>query len=215
MDTPISSVLRGMGISGGAEQVRARAILDAAGITRPGRQRLARQKEQRARSAVADSLAFHCSTDACRTGITRLAEGREPVLVERFACEVCEGSVNRASLHRMAQALASAGMAKIVVVGGHLARHTTLRQLTPPGIQWRFVDGTRRVIAKGSSSDLAWADVVAVWAAATPLAHTVSAHYTSHEKTIIVPQSGVAALADEVARFASRRTIRTRNKHSG
>ena len=151
-------------------------------------------------------MAFHCSNEACRAGIARLAEDRALLLVERFACEVCRGSVNRASLERMAQTMAAAGMSKIVVVGGHLARHTTIRDLSPPGIQWQFVDGTRRVISKGSSSDLAWADVVAVWAAATPLAHTVSAQYTSHEKTIIVPQGGIAALADEVARFASRRT---------
>ena len=205
MDRPISTILRKFGISGAAEQSHARAALEAAGITRPGRQNMAHEKEARARSAIAAALAFHCANEACRIGLSPTLGGRMPILVERFACEVCEGSVNRASLERMAQAMTAAGMSRIVVVGGHLPRHTTLRDLSPARMSWRFVDGTRRIVSKGSANDLAWADVVAVWAAATPLAHTVSDQYSSHAKTIIVPQSGIAALADQITRYASRR----------
>ena len=208
MDRPISTTLQKIGISGAAQQVQARAVLEAAGITRAGRQNMAQEKEARARSLLNGALAFHCANEACRIGLDSRRAGRALILVERFACEVCEGSVNRASLERMAQAMAFAGMSKIVVVGGHLPRHTTLREVSPPSISWRLIDGTRRVISKDSASDLAWADVVAVWAAATPLAHTVSAQYTSHEKTIIVPQSGIAALADEVTRYANLRRRR-------
>jgi hypothetical protein len=215
MDRPISTIFLKIGLSSAAEQAQARAVLEAAGITRPGRLNMAQGKEDRARSAISAALAFHCANEACRIGLDRMLGGRLPALVEKFACEVCGGSDNRASLERMAQAMAAAKMSRIVVVGGHLPRHTALRDMSPVGIDWRFIDGTRRVISKGSTADLAWADVVAVWAAATPLAHTVSAHYTSHAKTIIIPQSGIAALADEVARYANYRRFGTEHGPTG
>ena len=191
-----------MGISGPAQQRQARELLHAAGVTRPGRQRVAAHKEARAQAAVVEALAFHCSSEACRTAIADLAEGRAPILVERRACEVCAGSNHQAALERMAQAMAAAGMAKVVVVGGAPTQRTALRDAAVSGVEWRFVDGTGASSSKAAASHLAWADVVAVWGP-TPLKHKISDHYSADPKAVTVRQRGIAALADEVARFAA------------
>ena len=200
----IVAFLRELGVTGATEQRVARDVLEARQFTRPGRRNMARYKEGAAREAIIARLALHCGNESCRIAMAARAGDRSLLLVERSSCEICQGSVNRSSLEQAGQAMATAGMSRIMVVGGMLPLHTEIPAASPPTLQWRFVDGTRRVDGKMAASHIAWADVVVVWAAATPLAHTVSHQYSAHPKAIVVSRRGIAALADAVTRFATK-----------
>jgi hypothetical protein len=201
---PISAFLREIGIVGHAEQQAARRILEQQGFTRSERQNMAREKEPKAREALQRALAFHCSNDACKRAIAEQADGRTLVQVERHGCEVCEGSVNRASLEEMGQALRDAALSRVLVVGGTTALYTEIRKVGPSGVQWRFVEGTKKIGLKVATGDLAWADVVVIWAS-TPLAHTVSGMYAEDARAITIPSRGISALAKAVTTYAQRR----------
>lgn len=205
---PIATFLNEIGIAGHTEQTMARRVLEEAGFTRSGRRNMARVKEPAAQKALRKALAFHCSNKACQRTLTeQIAGERTPLLVERQACEVCQGSVNRATLEEMGQAFSDARLSRIVVVGGTNGLFAEIKEMSPPNVSWRFVDGTRRVGSKAAASDLAWADVILVWAT-TPLPHTVSGLYTQDPRTIVVPTAGIATLAREATTFARRRRER-------
>ena len=211
---PITTFLNEIGIAGHAQQVAARRVLEEARFTRSGRRNMARVKEPAAQVALRRALAFHCSNEACQRSLAAQPnDDRIPVLVERHACEICEGSVNKTTLEEMGHALSDAGLSRVVVVGGTTALYTQIRSMSPRGVQWRFVDGTRRVGAKAAGSDLAWADVILIWAT-TPLPHTVSGLYSQDSRTVTVRSRGIAALAREATIYAQRRRAKRASRQS-
>ena len=118
---PIAVFLQSMGISGTYEQAIARGILEVSGFTRPGRVNMATAKEDAARDSLESQLAFHCSSNSCFATLNDLVAGdgaRRLLLVERDACEVCQGSADRIALIEMAQAMEKNGLTRVVVLGG-------------------------------------------------------------------------------------------------
>jgi hypothetical protein len=211
---PVTTFLNEIGIAGHAQQATARRVLEETGFTRSGRRNMARVKEPAAQEALRRALAFHCSSEACQRSLAEQPnDDRISVLVERHACEICEGSVNKTTLEEMGHALLDAGLSRVVVVGGTNAIFSQIRGMSPQGVQWRFVDGTRRVGAKAAASDLAWADVILIWAT-TPLPHTVSGLYSQDSRTITVRSRGIAALAREATIFAQRRRAKKESNRS-
>ena len=203
---PIVVFLKFIGISGTDEQAIARGVLEKDGFTRPGRVNMANAKEDAARNSLESQLAFHCSSSSCFATLNDrvAAEGaRRLLLVERDACEVCQGSADRKALNELAQTMEKSGLSRVVVIGGTSRKVSTIRELTPAAIEWRFVDGLKRINTKEAASDLDWGDVIVIWAR-TPLPHHVSNLFAREPHTITAPTTGIAALAREVAKFAAR-----------
>jgi hypothetical protein len=206
-DTAIADVLRGEGFVAPASAASARAVLERAGLTRPGKERMADEKLDRARDALSLELVRHCSEPACSAAV--LADGRQPVETDRAHCSICSGSNNTRALRSMAAACATAGVHRLLIVGGRPpAWHEMERTLRPSAIELRFVDGTSNLPSGADAMrDCAWADLLLVWAP-TPLPHKVSGLYRPEicgvARRVVVHRRGIEALAMEVVDHLGR-----------
>ncbi len=207
---PISVFLRSLGVSGAEQQTVARAVLEDESFTNPRKTNMAVEKEPAAEDALRRRLAFHCATTTCSDTLELdeidAESPRQLLLVEREACEVCGGSSDRRALNEMATAMTAAGLARAVVVGGTDQKAARILELSPPSLQWRFVDGLGHVNQRDADSDLRWGDVILIWAR-TPALHRVTNLYDG-PRTITVPTTGITALAREAAEFARRQNRR-------
>ena len=192
----------------------ARAALEAAGITRPGKTGLSSLKLQRARASIEARLARVCTRSECRAQLE--VGGREVVEVVRFACEVCGGSNNQGAVRDMAAACRAAGVNRVLVVGGTPRLHGALSAFSSvDGPEFRFVSGTEKEPnQRDALIDCGWADLVVVWAP-TPLPHKVSRLYAADvcpADHVEVHRRGIEALAltvaDHLCRFPGRRVLR-------
>ena len=213
---PITVFLNSLGISGAEQQAIARAVLEDAGFTRPGRTNMAVHKEPDAGEALERRLASHCTNQGCQETLheqeRQIAESRALILVERDACEVCGGSADRRALNEMATAMKGAGLSRAVVVGGTNPKWARIRQIAPRSVEWRFVNGLGNANQRDAASDLKWGDVILIWAG-TPAQHRVTNLYAG-PRTITVPTTGIASLAREATRFAIGRGERSASKMS-
>ena len=204
-DESIDGVLGRLGLTGSTAS-RARAVLDAAGVTNARKQRLAVNKVERLEAEIARRFARFCETCAGRTD----AGGREVVLVARDACERCGGSDNARALEEAAERCAAAGLRRLVVVGGSAAFREDFGALGDR-LELRLVDGIGRRTKADAKTDVEWADVVVV-CGATELAHKVSTLYTGDPgvkgKLVRTSRRGVAAIAGELAQHATLRAGR-------
>ena len=204
-DTAIADLLRGEGFRSTLAVVTARGVLEAAGLTRPGKTRIADEKLDRARAAIGRTLVRHCSSPECAASVAD--DGRQPVEVERASCSVCSGSNNTRALRRMLAACLSAGVRRVLVVGGRPPTYAAIADILGRDLDLRFVDGTSN-LPNGADAlrDCAWADLLVIWAP-TPLPHKVSGLYradvcrVSHRVT--VHRRGIEALAAEVVEHLS------------
>ena len=93
-------------------------------------------------------------------------------------------------------------MRRLLVVGGCPSTATELRGLLSKVMEVRIVDGSSYREATQAAAELAWADVVAIWAS-TILPHRMALLYTrprgSREKLVTVTRRGAAALCNAVA----------------
>ena len=207
---PITTFLNSLGIAGAEQQAVARTVLEDEGYTNSRKMNMAVEKEAKAAASLAEWLAFHCAKSSCRESL-ELQESvsdspRQLLLVERSACEICGGSNDKLALSEMATAMTTAGLSRAVVVGGTDQKAARIRELSPPSIQWRFVDGLAHVNERDAASALKWGDVILIWAR-TPAGHKVTNLYDG-PRTITVPTTGIAALANQAAEFARRQTRR-------
>jgi len=199
-DTAISDLLRGEVFRSTYALVRSRATLEAAGLTRPGKTRIADEKLDRARDAIGRALVRHCTSEACIVGVAD--DGREPIEVERAHCSVCSGSNNTRALRRMGSACIGAGVRRVLVVGGRPPMYAEIERTLGHALQLRFVDGTSN-LPNGIAAlrDCAWADLLVIWAP-TPLPHKVSSLYRAEvcgvRHRVTVHRRGIEALATEV-----------------
>jgi len=204
-DTAIADLLRGEGFRSTDALARSRAALEAAGLTRPGKMRIADEKLDRARDTIGLLLVRHCSTPACIAAVVN--DGREPIEVERSHCSVCSGSNNTRALRRMTSACISAGVRRVLVVGGRPPMYAELERTLGHALQLRFVDGTSN-LPNGTDAlrDCAWADLLVIWAP-TPLPHKVSTLYRADvcgvAHRVTVHRRGIEALATEVIEHLS------------
>ena len=199
-DTAIADLLRGEGFRSTASVAVARAALEAAGLTRPGKTRISDEKLDRARDAIGRTLVRHCSGPECVATVAD--DGRRPVEVERAQCSVCSGSNNTRALRRMRAACAAAGVRRVLVVGGRPRMYTEIDAILGGDLDLRFVDGTSN-LPNGADAlrDCAWADLLVIWAP-TPLPHKVSGLYRAEvcgvPHRVTVHRRGIEALAAEV-----------------
>lgn len=203
-DLEIDALLAELGFRGPAARALARAALEAAGLTRPGKRNLAAAKRQRVEDLLGERFTLACPREHCRSAAA--ASGREVVVVEgpaASACEFCGGSTNRSAWERALSAMARRGWRRLVVVGGSPALHTELRALVDGRIELRLIDGTARRTAQDAAHDLAWADRIVVWGA-TLLDHKVSQLYTDRRspKVVTVARRGLTALAEAIVTTA-------------
>jgi hypothetical protein len=204
-DTAIAELLRAEGFRSADATARARAVLETAGLTRPGKSRMANEKLDRARDAIGQMLVRHCSSPDCTSAVAD--DGREPVEVERAHCSVCSGSNNTRALRRMGSACSAAGVRRVLVVGGRPPMYAEIEAILGRDLQLRFVDGTSN-LPNGADAlrDCAWADLLVIWAP-TPLPHKVSTLYRADvcgvAHRVTVHRRGIEALAAEVVEHLS------------
>ncbi|HZP55974.1 MAG TPA: hypothetical protein VFC53_00310 [Dehalococcoidia bacterium] len=199
----IRQFLREWGLEAPEAQRAGRAALEAAGLTRPGKQAFAAEKLVRARAALERSLLRACA------GCAPLAPRDDRVVVPaaQTACQVCGGSNNRRAALRCAARLRARKITRVLIVGGTPVQQRDVRTLFEgSGIELKFVDGTQASHgAKEAELNMRWARLVVVWAP-TPLRHSVSDRYTAAPyrelKVVTVSRRGIEALCDEMLRAA-------------
>lgn len=208
-DLAIDDLLRNEGFGSTHARAAAREVLEAAGLTRPGKQRIAAEKLNRARDALNAAIVAHCSKPECMAAVAH--DARRSVEVEPAHCSICTGSNNRRALRRMAHACAAAGVHRLLIVGGRPPAYVELeRTLAGAPLELRFVDGTQHLPNLNDAlQDCAWADLLVVWAP-TPLPHKVSLLYRAEvcnvAHRVMVHRRGLEALAGEVVTHLSRRS---------
>ncbi|MCI0636558.1 MAG: hypothetical protein L0206_21955, partial [Actinobacteria bacterium] len=149
-------------------------MLCAANLTNPRKTGIAAEKRSRVVAALEAALVRHCGRCTRESPM----DGRLAVPAEDAAhCERCGGSPNRLALHRAGEACRRHCVRHVVVVGGAPGIHKALSDLWPRDIDLRIVSGTDRHTLPQARTNIAWADVVVVWAA-TELDHKVSTLYT-------------------------------------
>jgi hypothetical protein len=198
-DKDIDAWLAERGISPVESRTRARAALEAEGLTSPRKVRISEPKLPRAEQILAERFYRVCTAAECQQ--MARSSGREPLAVEpRGHCEHCGGSNNRRAEVAFLEACSHHGVHRVVVVGGSPAVREELESKLGGRLELRMVDGTERRTASKAQSDLEWGDLVLVWGA-TELHHKVSSHYTQpgtphRHKVVHVVRRGVAALLD-------------------
>lgn len=187
----------------------ARALLEAQGLTRAGRSRMAADKTAAAREQIARLLVKTCDDAGCVLLASEAKPRRQQVTVPQPFCAVCEGSNAKRAVLLMVRACRIGGMRRLLIVGGTPVQHRDLQKLAGEVIEFRFVAGKEGNPNKRHAlADLNWAQFMVVWAS-TPLPHRVSTPYTDERPTtlpmITVARRGIEALCDEVTRSLSLR----------
>ena len=204
-DFAIADLLRDEGFRRPESLAAARAALEASGLTRPGKQRMASEKLERARNAMSLALVRHCSSADCTAAVAD--DGRQAVEVNRPQCSVCSGSNNVRALRRMAAVCTGAGIRRLLIIGGRPPNYAAMQRTLGGGPNLRFVDGTSN-LPDGNAAlrDCAWADLLVIWAP-TPLPHKVSSLYRAEvcgvPHRVTVHRRGIEALASEVIEHLS------------
>ena len=206
-DTAIADFLKSEGFVSPASAAAARAVLEEAGLTRQGKTRMVNEKLDRARDALTLAVVRHCSDPACAAAADK--DGRHSLETDKPHCAICSGSNNTRALRRMASACATAGVRRLLVVGGRPPMWTEMdRTLAGSGMELRYIDGTSKLPSGADAlRDCAWAELLVVWAP-TPLPHKVSDLYRADVCTVarrvVVHRRGIEALAMEVVSHLER-----------
>lgn len=191
-------------------KAKARAVLEEAGLTRPGKLRLSTEKLPRAQQHLTAHFFLHCPQPECASFAAQ--SGREPLpCLPTTACERCGGSANVRATRDLRDAFHNAGLSKLLIVGGSPATREELQRLLPPGgaLEVRLVDGTQHRPAEKARADLEWADLCLVWGA-SELHHKVSKQYTDAPahlapRMVHVTKRGIAQLLAEAVSSVTKR----------
>jgi hypothetical protein len=184
---------------------RARAVLEAAGLTNARKEAIAGYKLAAAESALASALVRVCGDECAALARAMRSERREPVVTSGVGCEVCGGSNNRRAAVACAMTLRRNKVTRVLVVGGTAPQQHELRALLGgDGLELSFVDGTERSHSQRDAiANMRRNDVVVIWGP-TPLRHAVSNLYTEAPldglRVITVPRRGIEALCGELVR---------------
>lgn len=209
-DVAIAEFLATAGFDTEDAQRVARGVLEAEGLTRAGKQRMADAKRDAAHLALTTFLNPSCAE--CRVVAETQSDGREWVQVSPEACPFCRGSANRRGVSELVRACRDAKLERVLVVGGTPILYETLSKLTKEaggGVEWRFVEATESVITKADAANaLRWCQLAAIWAP-TPLPHKVSNMFTENPEAkrarlVVCHQRGIAALCSTLVRALGR-----------
>ncbi len=203
-DFDIDEELGRLGFVSAEARRTARAVLEEARLTRPGRRRMAVEKRDRLRDALEQRFLFLCPE--CLQEAPN-ANGRERVAVAPEQCSECGGSANRREAARLAEALRASGKRRLLVVGGSPGTRQDLKRQLAGATELRMIEGSGGVRRRDADRHIAWADLVVVWGP-TELAHRVSNLFTesalARGKLVHVPRRGVAALCRQVRLHLAR-----------
>jgi hypothetical protein len=192
---PLEALLEARGLTG-PESVaalqrllgeRTRELLDALEIT--SAEALTELLDQR--------LILSCGRGAC-------ADVRGATLLEvpPERCEICGNSDAGRAFHGFARACRSAGIHKVVIVGGSPAYRKALKDLAAPGrreLRVELVDGKARHREKKIRGLARGADLVLIWGA-TILDHATSnAFEASGARTLTIPHRGISTMLSAAA----------------
>lgn len=207
-EVQISTFLAGEGYASPWAQHQARAVLEAAGLTRPGKVAMVASKIPAAREQLVRWLIRTCESEECQAWAGEVAAGRLVTSGTGMTCEVCGGSNNRRAVIAMVRACRRAKMTRLLIVGGFGPAVADLQDLTAgTGLEFRIVDGAAGKHTRADAvPNLNWADLLVIWGS-SPLPHAISNAYTVDRprdlKMITVARRGVEALCREVAKAAS------------
>lgn len=202
-DIEIDALLTDEGFDTDDAQRRARACLEALGLTRAGKRNIAEAKLPAVHEALSSRFLRTCGREECRR--LGAADRREAATVTPLSCELCAGSNNRRAALALARRLRREHLSRLLIVGGTPRLHTELdRLLGPEGIELRVVDGAAGShSARDAAPNLQWAQVMVIWGA-SPLPHKVSKLYTesppAHIRVVKFARRGITALCHEVLR---------------
>jgi hypothetical protein len=205
----IEEFLRAQGYNTRDAIARARAVLEAAGLTNARKKGIAAYKLPVAEKALAAKLIRVCGEKCVRLARSRRSEHREPVVVTGATCEICGGSNNRRATIECAMLLKRKKVKRMLVVGGTAPQQHELRSLLEgDGLALDFVDGTAKSHTRSDAiANMRRNDLVVIWGP-TPLRHAVSEHYTNrysretvpNVRILNVPKRGIEALCAEIVR---------------
>lgn len=211
----LNDFLRANGYNTPDAMARARAVLEAAGLTNPRKKAMASSKLDAAKNALASTLLRVCGDECAALARSMRNERREPVVTSGTTCEVCGGSNNRRAAIACGMTLRRNKVKHVLVVGGTAPQqHELTALLGGDGIELEFVDGTGKSHSQRDAiANMRRADVVVIWGA-TPLRHAVSNLYTDAPlpglRVISVPRRGIEALCGEVIRSFRDTPLSTR-----
>ena len=191
-DVGLSELLAARGFAGAGETA-ALELLFQAGLTRPGKARIAANKIAAVDEALGAAFLRHCRKPACKPSVS---DARRPVLVCVPHCEVCGGSDNRRAVEEMVTAMKAAGWRKLLVVGGSPGTRSDLENLCKGRLGLRFVTEDTAPDRKTTGGMLQWSNLAAIWTS-TEISHKATAALRG-PKVLRVPRRGVAALANAV-----------------
>lgn len=208
-DKCIADFLIEQGFNTVASERAARETLIAGGLTNSTKRNISCDKLARARETLARTLFRVCTDERCQLLASLEAGARRTVTVTGAGCQVCGGKKAKRSVEWASYQLGSAGISRVLVVGGTRAEHDEiLRHACLSGIgqggatEFRFVDGTKPGRAsEAASAYLSWADLVVIWTN-TPLKHTISGTYMAGRrqcsKVVFANCTGAAAMLDQI-----------------
>lgn len=197
----IDALLGEFGYDTPTARARARDVLQAAGLTRAGKQGIAATKRGRVEQALRSALVRVCGKRCA--ALARESGAREPVIVGGAACEVCGGSNNRRAALECARALRKNRISRLLVIGGSTTLHHELASLFPSGdITIECVDGTQRSHSQRDALQrMNRAQLMVIWGS-TELRHAISNLYTDetppHLRRITVARRSIGALCDAI-----------------
>lgn len=201
----ISTVLRDVGFVGDAAE-QARSVLEAAGLTRSGKTRIALEKIPRVLEVLATRFSQYCGSQQCLDLLRALKPDSQPVVVQSDFCAGCGGSDLREIAMRLGARLKA--RLRVVVVGGSPRGRDELAHVNVSQLDLRLVDGLERRTIEQARADRDWADLVVVLGS-SELKHKVSNLYRDRKgerKVLVVAGRGAASALAEVERWLSRRT---------
>lgn len=202
-DLPISDLLADIGFTGESANT-ARAALEEAGLTQPGRVNISLAKRPRIEE-VLSRFARACTHPRCQTAAKQ--SGRELVPVRRHACEFCGGSDNQRSIGEMLETMRQTGYSSLLIVGGTPNIEQEFLSLVDKRCEVKFVLGHEHRNEKLAGHDAQRFDVVVVWGS-TPIPHKLSLLYKKFSP-VVVQRRGIAALADAVTQKIGRTNLRS------
>jgi hypothetical protein len=201
----IADLLCALGFDTAPAARAARAELERAGLTRAGKSNIDAGKQARLELLLGERFHVTCGDRFC----DGRALGRTIVrAVRTTSCRVCAGSANRRALVEAEEAMARAGIDRVVVVGGGTGSRQELAALKADAWELRLVEGTGRRTLDQAVADARWADLVVIWGS-TPLDHKVSGLYVQEvpgPRCLQTAKRGLAAMLREVAVHARRRS---------
>jgi hypothetical protein len=203
-DLAISKLLRECGYHSDAAQAAGRAALDAAGVTRPGKDRIVEWKRPDVVAVLKARVTLLCTP--CRdAGLG----GDHPDAITAGAgdrCVICEGSATRRGALILTRACRRARFHRVIFVGGNPDVHRELPLLLGDDLDVRIVDGMTARPGRDVQREIDGCDVV-VLLGSTEISHTVSATWAG-PKTVATQSRGISAFLLEAASKIDDRATR-------